>query len=186
VYAFTTPELPVYEVIITPARNSGTTSVQEELLKGPSKLKGVTLAPGTIFRHVNLWAGGAGFATPANIKEGIIKFKVERKWLSDNDFAESDISMLRWDGSNWIALETQVKTRDDNFTYLEAATNTFSPFAIAGLKEIPKVGVPVVVTETAKPVTTPAAGQTEKAPGFEIALAAAVLSAVYMFGRKRR
>jgi len=136
---------------------------------------------------VNVWVGGATFATPANIKEGIIKFKVERKWLADNNFAEGDISMLRWDGSNWIAFGTQVKGRDDNFTYLEATTNTFSPFAIAGLKEIPKAGAPVVVTGTpAKPAATPAVSPTEKIPGFEIVLAAAVLSAVYMFGRKRR
>jgi PGF-pre-PGF domain-containing protein len=187
-YTFTTRELPVYEIIITPAKNFGTTSVQVELLKGPSRLKGVTLAPGTIFMHVNVWVGGASFATSENIKEGIIKFKVERKWLADNNFAEGDISMLRWDGSNWIALETQVKRKDDNFTYNEATTNTFSPFAITGLKEIPKAGAPIVVTETpAKPATTPAVSPTEKKePGFEIVLAAAVLSAVYMFGRKRR
>jgi len=42
----------------------------------------------------------------------------------------------------------------------EARTEAFSPFAIAGLKEIPKAGAPVVVTETAKPVTIPAVSPT--------------------------
>jgi hypothetical protein len=43
--------------------------------------------------------------------------------------------MLKWDGSKWIELETRMKNKDDSFTYLEAKTDTFSSFAIVGLKE---------------------------------------------------
>ncbi len=87
--------------------------------------------------------------------------------------------MVKWDGSKWVQLETAEKNKDDKYTYYEAKTDTFSVFAIAGLKgvEVP-TATPAVAATTAPP--------TEKAPGFELALSAAALCAVYLFSRKRR
>ncbi len=122
-------------------------------------------------------------------KEALIRFKVENSWLGSNNLAGSDIKMVQWDGSKWVQIDTSLKTSDTTYTYYEAKTNTFSVFAITGLKGgiiVSTVTPAVAVTETVKPIvtaTTPAPAPTEKAPGFELVLSAAMLCAVYLFGR---
>lgn len=101
--------------------------------------------------------------------------------------------MVKWDGSKWAQLETMEKTKDSTFTYFETKTDTFSGFAITGLKggiivptATPAIGVtgtPVKPTVTA---TAAAPAPTERVPGFELVLSASALCAVYLFGRKRR
>jgi len=54
-------------------------------------------APGNVYRNVNIWIGTSGFATPRNINDAIIRFRVENSWISSHN----DIKLLRWDGSNW-------------------------------------------------------------------------------------
>ncbi|MDL5502113.1 MAG: PGF-pre-PGF domain-containing protein, partial [Candidatus Methanoperedens sp.] len=93
-------------------------------------------APGEVYKYVNIWVGTSGFAVPENIKEAVIKFKLENSWITSKGFKESDIAMLRWDGTQWTSLATEKKNSDGNFTYYEAKTNAFSPFAISGVKGV--------------------------------------------------
>lgn len=189
-YSFTTPELPISETIIISTINAGMINVQVELLKNTSKLVNES-APGIVYKYVNIWVGTSGFAVPKNIKEATIKFKVENSWLVPGSLKDTDVVMLRWDGSKWNTLETQVINKDGNFTYYQAKTNAFSPFAISRVKglNVPTAIPPVEVTETpAKPTETltPTPVATKKTPGFEVVLAATILLAVYIFGQKRR
>lgn len=67
------------------------------------------------------------------------------------------MKMVKWDGSKWVQIETAEKTRDSAYTYYESKTDTFSVFAITGLKgEAVPTATPVIeVTETsAKPSGT--------------------------------
>ncbi len=188
-YTFTTPELPVSEIQITSTTNADMITTLVELLKNQSKLANES-APGVVYKYVNIWVGTAGFAVPKNIKEATIKFKVESAWLASGSLKDTDVIMLRWDGSHLNALETQVIDKNESFTYYQAKTNAFSPFAISSVKGL---GVPtavptVEVTETSvKPTETltPAPAVTRQSSGFEIVLAVAVLSILYIFGRKR-
>jgi hypothetical protein len=77
--------------------------------------------------------GTSGFATPRNIKQALIKFRVENSWIKSNNIKSSSIKMVRWDGSKWEQLETSEKNDDGKFTYYESRTNFFSSFAIAGI-----------------------------------------------------
>jgi len=149
-YKFVTPEIPVREIIITANLNAGLTSVQVELLKNTSKLV-TQAAPGIVFKNVNIWVGTAGFATPKNIKEAIIKFRVENSWMSANNVQAGDISMLRWD-TTWSRIETKEISKDANHTYFEAKTNAFSPFAISA--KVPEI-VPIVTVSAPTPTITP-------------------------------
>jgi hypothetical protein len=141
-----------------------------------------------VYKNVNVWAG------TQRIKGAIIRFRVENSWLGSNSLAGSDIKMVKWDGSQWVQLETTEKTKDDTYTYYEAKTNTFGMFAITGLKGgavVPPATLAAGLTETpVKPTGTataaPTPAPTEKAPGFELVLAAAALCAIYLSGRKRR
>lgn len=189
-YIFTTPELPVSEIMITSTFNAGMITAQAELLKSTSKLVKEN-ASGTVYKYINLWVGTSGFAVPKNIKEAIIKFKVENSWLASGGFKDTDIVMVRWDGAQWLSLDTQPKNKDESFTYFEAKTNAFSSFAITGLKgrAVPTATPAVEVTVTpAKPTGTPTPSPvpTKKISGFEIVLVMVVFSAVYIFVRKRR
>jgi len=109
---------------------------------------------------VNLWLGTSGFAVPRNIREGIIKFRVDNSWLSGEKIDPGKVTMMKWDGSQWITLEIkQVKT-DGNFAYYEALTNSFSPFAIGGVKAVTTPGAsptaaPGVSPTAAPPVVSP-------------------------------
>lgn len=178
-FSFTTPELPVSEIAITSNINAGLINVQVELLKGRSTLVKDD-APGDVYKYVNIWVGTSGFAVPKNIKEAVIKFKLENSWLTSKGLKESDISMLRWDGTQWTSLATEKKNSDEKFTYYEAKTNAFSPFAISGVKEITAPAAGVKVTNQTQ---TPAPAATKKAPGLEFVLAIAGLMAVVL--RKR-
>lgn len=184
-YTFTTPELPVSEIQITSTTNAGMIAVQIELLKNPSRLANQT-APGVVYKYTNIWVGTSGFALPRNIKEATIKFKVENSWLAG--MKDTDVVMLRWDGSQWNNLETQVINKDENFTYYQAKTNAFSPFAISSVKGLGMAtAIPTVeVTETpAKPTeTTTAAPVAPKSPGFEVVLVIAVLLTLYILRQK--
>lgn len=129
-YVFTQPELPVSQIEITSTINAGMINVIIELLKGRSTFAQKD-APGTVYRYVNIWVGTSGFARPENIKEAKIHFKIENSWLSSEGLKDVDIALWRWDGAQWLELETDPQNRDDTFTYYQAITNAFSPFAIA-------------------------------------------------------
>ncbi len=108
-------------------------------------------APEIVYKNVNIWVGTSGFAVPANIKTAEIMFRTENSWLGDNSLKDSDIKMVRWDGSKWNTLETAVLKNDGTYTYFAAKTNAFSPFAVIGQKEITTTETsPVATTEPAE------------------------------------
>ncbi len=147
------PELGIYEIPVTGMENELFVSMRVELLKGTSKL--VTSPPsGVVYKNVNIWPGSK------RIKEALINFKVENSWLSNNNLAGSDVKLLKWDGSTWLQLETSEIRKDADFTYFEAKTSAFSPFAIsAKVTEI----APTVTAPTPTPSTT--ATSTATVPG---------------------
>ncbi|MCZ7362936.1 MAG: PGF-pre-PGF domain-containing protein, partial [Candidatus Methanoperedens sp.] len=113
--------------------------------------------------------GTSGFATSKNIKAAAIGFKVDNSWLTANGLSSSDVKLLKWDGSQWIQIETTYKGKSDAYTFYEGKTNSFSPFAISakvseitsGQKpEVTQPGTPptetstVSTTETTKPPST--------------------------------
>ncbi len=182
-YTFTAPEHGIYQIDVTGKENENDISLRVEALKGTSRLISIQ-APGIVYKNVNVWAG------TKKLKETIIRFKVENSWLESNSLAGSDIKMAKWDGSNWNQIETVEKTKDSSYTYYEAKTDTFSSFAIIGLKGSQVPGSPdAAVTRTPVPAETARgtpAMPAEKASGFEVIAAITMLAAVYLSGRKIR
>ena len=129
-YRFTHMKNPVMFVNITGNTSLGIITVSEEVLKSTSSL--VNTPPGgLVYKNFNIWVGTSGYATPRNIKEASIKFKVDNTWMNANSIAASDIVLVKWNGDSWIELETSVLSKDDTNTFFEGKTITFSPFAIA-------------------------------------------------------
>ena len=145
-YRFSHALNPIRFINITGNVNAGVITASVEVLEGTSSLVSGD-APGAVYKNVNIWVGLKDFATPANLKEAKIVFKVDTSWLTDNTISGSQLKLLKWDGSKWIILDTREISRDETVTYFESGTNGFSSFAISGIPEI--------VSTTPAPAQTP-------------------------------
>ncbi len=169
-FSFTATELPVSEISITSNINTELMNVQVELLKNRSTFAKED-APGNIYKYVNIWVGTSGFAVPKNIKEGIIRFKIENSWMTSNGFTDADIVMLRWDGTQWVKLVTKKTNSDGEYMHFEAKTNSFSPFAISGAKA---AQIPATTNVSPSPTEqqgSPAPSPVKQSSGFGLVLA---------------
>ncbi|VVB85693.1 Cell surface glycoprotein [uncultured archaeon] len=155
-YAFRNISNPIMFVNITGNISAGETNVAVEVLRNTSTIVN-SPAPGTVYKNENIWVGTSGFAIPKNIKDAIIRFRIENSWLESNKLAGSDVRMVKWDKTQWIQLETAERGKDGTYSYFEAGTNAFSPFAITALKveEVPTATPEVTSSATANaPVET--------------------------------
>jgi len=100
-----------------------------------------TPAPGSVYKNINIWVGTSGFASPNNIKQALITFRVDKEWMSANGVSGSDIVLVKWEGNKWINLETRELPGDDDNAYFESKDREFSSFAITALKG-PRSGNP--------------------------------------------
>ncbi|WP_292484148.1 PGF-pre-PGF domain-containing protein [Methanohalobium sp.] len=133
--AFTYPCCPTFVinyVRFNALKNSGDISTTIEVLNDTSALV-EDKPPGIIYRNVNMWVGKTGFATPENIENPVISFKVEKSWIKTNGINESDIKLLRFNGSEWSTLTTQKVNEDQDYIYFESETTGFSPFVITAM-----------------------------------------------------
>jgi PGF-pre-PGF domain-containing protein len=174
-------------VNITGNTSIGIITASIEILKDTSTI--VKTAPeGLVYKNANIWVGTSGYATPKNIKEALIKFRVDNTWMSANNVSGSDIVLVKWDEGAWVKLETSESAKDDTNTYFEAKTQTFSPFAIVGLKEEKSqpVNAGMVTATSAKPLATPTTIPTKGMPGFEIVTALTAFWAIYFVCQRRK
>ena len=191
-YFFTNKSNPVMFINLTGNVNAGETGVVIEVLKNTSTLVR-TKAPGKVYKNMNIWVGTSGFAVSRNIKEAVIKFRVESSWPVQNNMENSDMMMVRWDGSTWIPLEIKELDKDKEFIYFVAKTYAFSPFAITGLKgttetpPITQVQMTEIVTSTPVVTETP---PPEKAPlvnlNIIIGMLLIIAAIVVLYSRRSR
>jgi PGF-pre-PGF domain-containing protein len=182
-YRFIHAKNPIMFINITGNTSIGIIRASIEVLKNTSTLVKTT-PNGLVYKNANIWVGTSGFATPKNIKEAFIKFRIDNAWINANGVSSSDIVLMKWDGKGWINLETKVLSKDDINTFFEGRTNTFSPFAIvAKTTPIVKPTVTTTPVETPKVTATATPAPPKKVPGFGIVLALLGLTAVVL--RKR-
>ena len=122
----------VEDINITGNVNAGLINVKVEVLKDTSTLVNKS-APGNVYRNVNIWVGGAGFAVPQNIKEATITFGVSKNWLDDNGISE--VVMYRYTDEEWVQLTTKKIGEENGSVVYYAVTNRFSPYAISGFSD---------------------------------------------------
>lgn len=136
-FRFTHVKSPVMFVNITGNTSMDMITALEEVLKGTSTLV-KTPPKGLVYKNINIWVGTPGYATSRNIKEALIKFKVDNNWISTNNVTSSDIVLMKWNGDSWIELETRVLSKDNANTFFEGKTITFSPLAITAKISVAK------------------------------------------------
>ena len=98
--------------------------------------------PGVVYKNINIWIGGSGYATEKNIENAEISFSVEKSWVSQYHIDESTIKLNRYHDGEWNELSTTMTGEDKNNLYFRSTTPGFSPFAITGdAKEKPSISI---------------------------------------------
>ncbi len=110
-------------------KTAGKTTTIVELLKGKSTLVS-GLPSGEVYKSLNIWVGNSGFATPNNIENAVVCFKIEKSWITDRKIDQSSITLNRYSDKKWNQLPTSLLSEDDKYLYFTAKTPGFSPFAI--------------------------------------------------------
>ena len=122
---------PVMSVSFDSKKTTGKTTTIAEMLKGKSTL--VMGQPSDeVYKYFNAWVGNSGFATPKNIENAVLYFKVEKSWVQDKKIHKSSITLNRYSDNTWDKLITILTSEDDNYLYFTTQTTGFSNFAITG------------------------------------------------------
>ena len=128
-FEFAKNATPIMYVKFDSKRNFGRTTATVEHLKGRSVLTPKDPS-GIVHRYLNIWVGTEGVATPENIANAVIGFRVNRAEITENATDGPSVFMYRYSGGEWIALPTRKTGEDGHYMYFEARTPGFSSFAI--------------------------------------------------------
>ncbi len=173
-YSFNPDEYGVYEVLVVGKQNEADVSVRIELLKNLSANVNASVSDSTnVYKYINIKIRSE------RISEAVLRFKVEAKWLSDNNLVGA--SMYRWMDGKWQVLDTTETSKDDNYVYYEAHSGGFSSFAIVGNKPISGISV-VSPTPTVSLIASPEPAKATS--GFDVLFAVVALSVLYMVKRR--
>lgn len=142
-YEFTKKATCVGYIEFDARKNAGKITTIVEELNGKSSLT-PTEPEGEIYKHLNIWVGNGGFATPENIENAIVGFKVSKDWIDEKDVIADSLTLQHFSDNRWYSLPTRKVDEDDDYIYFEAETPGFSPFAITASKTILQIEEPEV------------------------------------------
>ncbi len=86
---------PVVYVSFDSKKTAGKTTTIVEMLKEKSTLVS-GLPSGEVYKSLNIWVGNSGFATPTNIENAVVCFKVEKSWIQSKKIDQSSITLNRY------------------------------------------------------------------------------------------
>ncbi|HWR24769.1 MAG TPA: PGF-pre-PGF domain-containing protein, partial [Methanosarcina sp.] len=183
----------VVSVTFDAKKTVGKTTGTVEMLKEKSTLVS-ELSSGEVYKFFNLWIGNAGFASPSNIANPVINFKVEKAWIKDKNIDPSSISLNRYSDKKWEQIPVSRSGEDSKYLYFTAKTPGFSFFGITG-KPIVKEPVEIKPEPTNQqnnlasevPQKTATEQKTEtpgKISGFEMIYGIVGLFAVFKYIRR--
>jgi PGF-pre-PGF domain-containing protein len=192
-FDFTRNVTCIMSVTFDAKKTAGKTTGNVEMLKEKSTLVS-PLFSGEIYKFFNIWIGNAGFASPINIANPVINFKVEKAWIKDKNIDSSSITLNRYSDKKWEQIPASLAGEDNNYLYFSAKTPGFSFFGITG-KAIPKEPIEIKPVQNNQqsnlgsevPQKTATEQKTEtpgKISGFEIIYGISGLFAVFMYRRK--
>ncbi|TQD25169.1 Ig-like domain-containing protein [Methanolobus vulcani] len=150
VYEFPNDENDIEYVKFRAQKAASLTKAVIEILKDRSAL--VSSSPsGTVYRYINIWVGDAKFNSAGYFSSAQISFKVEKKWLSENNADPATIKLYRYSAGSWKELQTSKTGVDDTYYYYKALTSGFSSFSIVSKEKIP-VSISTVKKSTVEDV----------------------------------
>jgi PGF-pre-PGF domain-containing protein len=194
---------PVMKISFDSKKTAGKTTAIVEMLINQSSL--VSEPPSDeVYKFINIWVGSSGFATPKNIENAVVYFKVEKSLIQDKNLDKSSITLNRYNDTKiWNVLPTNLSGEDDKYIYYTAQTPAFSsPFAITG-KVAANADVNATSSETqtgpntgslennvsnstdVKQTPEQTQSQSTKTPGFEAVCGIIGLLGVFLYKRSK-
>jgi len=178
-------------------KTAGKVTAIVEMLRGKSTLV-PKLPEGEVYKSFNIWVGNSGFATPKNIENATVCFKIEKAWIKEKNVDQASITLNRYSDKKWVKFSPSLLEEDNKFLYFTAEVTGFSSFVIAGkIKETqenktkmqPEVVTGIIDkndTEKTGPEIKQEAGQEDsnKIPDFRIIYGIIGLFAVYLYKKR--
>jgi len=130
---------------------------------------------------------GDDYATDKNIANAVIRIKVAKSWIAENDIDGSTIMLHRYSKGKWNQLVTKWVHEDVEYLHLEAETPGFSPFAVTG-KTMGESGGEDIIAEpavTAEKTTATTPTEEKGMPGFSLFAGVLVLLIAVQLLRKK-
>lgn len=131
-YSFTTPEFGIFKVLVNGNETEYNIPVRIETLRNTSKY--AKPAPGIVYRNENVWIG------TKRLNYVGIRFKVKNSWIVENNLNDTiHPYLLKWNGTVWLVLKTNITGNDSINTYFEAPRVGSSNIGIFAISAPPKI-----------------------------------------------
>lgn len=133
-YTFRAGNNDITAVEFDPKKSFGKTTAIVEMLNDTSTLV-LSAPPGKVYKNMNIWVGNSGFSSPENLENAKISFRVSRAWINEMKIDLPTITLMHFSDERWNPLPTKKLSEDDEYSYFEAETPGFSPFAIISMEK---------------------------------------------------
>jgi PGF-pre-PGF domain-containing protein len=135
--------MPFTKLSITAKNRISDASITINTLSG--KPSGVTEIADEVYKYIRI---NRQSIQDSGITKVVMRFKVTKSWITDNNIDPATIALKRYGGGQWNTLTTTKLSEDTDYVYYSAESSGFSVFGISG-----EVATPVATTA---PTTTPA------------------------------
>ncbi|ATU08082.1 lectin like domain-containing protein [Methanohalophilus portucalensis] len=126
-YTFTEDSTPITEIFFSAEKNEGYVMASVNLLdEVPAD---ISEPEGSSYMLMDINMGSEDVLSAEN---ATIAFKVNKKWVEENNIEPSTIRMTRFHEGDWRDLPGNQVAEDDEYLYFNAETPGFSVFSIVG------------------------------------------------------
>lgn len=185
-YSFTTPEFGIFKVLVNGNETEYNIPVRIETLRNTSKY--AKPAPGIVYRNENVWIG------TKRLNYVGVRFKVKNSWLTENNLNDTvHPYLLKWNGTVWFVLKTDITGNDSINTYFEASKVGSSNIGIFAISAPPKLisskkqdwpPNSSEIEENVEPIIESI--QIKNSSAFEIILSILTILIIYVYRKERK
>ncbi|MDW7733589.1 MAG: PKD domain-containing protein, partial [Methanolobus sp.] len=157
---------PVLGISFDAKDNEGIVIAKVQVLS--DKPEGISAPPGNSYQLMSIDVGSQGTISSHNADNILIRFKVSREWIRENNINPSTIHLTRYNDGKWEELPTQSENENDEYLYFVAETQGFSIFSVVGdeLTAVTNETEPVAATFAEDDTSEPVTAEDKKTPGF--------------------
>nr|WP_321498082.1 PGF-pre-PGF domain-containing protein [uncultured Methanolobus sp.] len=182
-YDFSDSGTPVLGISFDATKDKGLVVAKVQVLS--SNPDGVPSPSGRSYQMLSIDVGSEGTISSDSAENIMIRFKVSKQWIEENNIDISTIRMTRYHGEQWNDLPTYQEREEDGYIYFYAETPGFSIFEVVGdeksaISEQVPVSTPVT-EEFEEPV---AEEETSSTPGFTAIAGIVFVSLAVLLRRK--
>ncbi len=185
-YDFSDSGTPVLGVSFDAQDDKGLVVAKVQVLSDAPE--GVSSQSGNCYQMMSIDVGSEGTISSGTADNIMIRFKVNKQWIKENNIDVSTIHMTRYHAEQWNNLPTYQEREEGEYIYFYAETPGFSIFNVVGdtisetSEELVKASAPIV-EEMTEPVEEE---ETKDTPGFTAIAGIVFVSLALLVSRKQK